>query len=150
MLIDLIEGRDVDERAVLPTEMVIRQSCGCLGQVRQLPTVRQEEVDAVADVLEIHREEIIAALLQFASNVRWDLGFEQATQLLDAFGSSLEQQNAQVFLQVLEKGLRRTVMQNDDPTRWHDALHILHHHTLPHLHDCQMVCSITTFAQASD
>lgn len=144
MLIDLIRGRDIPETVLLPTELVIRQSCGCLGQATHLRQIEQEEDKTLIDALRMHREEIITALLQILQNENQTLDREQAAQLVDAFGSSLQEQNKRVFLQALEKALRNTAAQSGDVTRWQEALHILHHYTFPHLQDREMFSALTT------
>ncbi len=140
-LLATINGEALPQKIVLPTELLIRQSCGCHDPLvartmacASAPAIHPQSAGNV----EVHREEIAAGLAQIigptAEAECW------AAQLLDAALADLQAQSANTFLPTLDKILRRSVEKGDDITLWQDVLSKLRVHLHPHLGDALLIC----------
>ncbi len=143
LIVALLSGEQVPERTVLPSRMVVRQSCGCPSSA-----VRQIAVGCVVQVEEnkqglsgfiARQKDVLAEITQTVedSTVGLDDGWE--IRLLEAFvvdwkrldssdGSNSEPTSA--FISELEQMLRQVVESNGDVMIWLRIVSILRHYAL--------------------
>jgi len=140
-LLAAINGDTLPPQIVLPTELLIRQSCGCqdppVARTMACASVPIVSPQADGDV-NAHREPIIAELAQIIGPTAETQS--QATQLFDAAMADLQAQPAGTFLPTLDKILRRSVERGDDITRWQDVISRLRVRLQPHLGDPLLIC----------
>lgn len=126
----LLAGDKAPEQVTLPTEIVIRQSCGCLS-----PAVLEVKAAAPAKTGRMsqsaptpQRERILSeiALASLGTNA------DQAGRLVDAFLADLKD-GTDTFLQTLDIALSQILLEGGDPNTWQNVISILRRHTLPYL-----------------
>lgn len=130
LLLDYMEGRSEELQSVtVPTQLVIRQSCGCQPNADpQVPhgvsrvSFSHLQTSAIVVDLAEAMAEIIAAGTQRLSpdQVRF-----RCTHLVETFIESLHSKNAMSFRAALEETLRRVETLEDDLYVWNSALSIL-------------------------
>jgi DNA-binding LacI/PurR family transcriptional regulator/anti-anti-sigma regulatory factor len=153
MLLALLAGEDVPEQVTLPTEMVVRRSCGCHSQpvlqaaAEPLPGAEVAQGHPVGETLEqalvTRREEIVAAMVQavadHAGEAAAAMTAEWAGQLLDGFTAEVGDRSPGVFLSTLDQVLRQVAAVNTDGgsadstqsvIAWQGALSALRRHVL--------------------
>lgn len=151
MLLALLEGKQVPERVMLPTELVVRQSCGCLAT-----SVVQAAVGSVTGTGETfavafaaQREEILSKMIQAMGFSATGIVPEQAEQLLDAFSAELMTDSLVesasrgpgpgTFLSTLDDILGQVMTKGSDVVVWQEALSAMRCHTMPCLVDQEVL-----------
>jgi PAS domain S-box-containing protein len=124
MLLDMVAGKVVPEKVTLPTELVIRRSCGCLSPAiiglkdsSLIETV--EKVDPNGPDL---RQQALSAIKAAAGNNTGELDNDWAASLLDAFLSTLKNPAKGTFLPDLDRILRLLGTKGHDIMQWQDSL----------------------------
>ncbi|MBN1937383.1 MAG: GHKL domain-containing protein [Anaerolineae bacterium] len=133
MLLAQIAGEKVPQQMLLPTELVIRQSCGCPDPIvtRTAAWATARAVKPSANVSTAQREQIVADLAHTVGSTADAAGW--AEQLLDAISADLQDQSAGTFLPTLDKILRRAIQRGDDVTLWQDMISALRLYVQPYL-----------------
>jgi signal transduction histidine kinase/DNA-binding LacI/PurR family transcriptional regulator len=143
IIMDLIEGKQVSRRVFLPTETIIRQSCGCpfganLQKIyarHQLPEKHRHDHSFKA-VQERIVTEMVAAATQASPPEKQAAGNPQlSARLYKAFFVDTKGKLRNVFLPVLDEVLRATLAAGGEVLAWQDALWALRAHAqsvLPH------------------
>jgi PAS domain S-box-containing protein len=125
-----IAGAAVPDTIVIPAQLIVRQSCGCLN-----PAVVQAGTEVVmsadelpgAEAFTIHREAIVRAMVQAVGTTPY--AGDQAGRLFDAFAANLNGPVQDAFLTALHQ-----VLTTDGPIAvWQNALSELRRHVRPHL-----------------
>jgi DNA-binding LacI/PurR family transcriptional regulator/signal transduction histidine kinase/ActR/RegA family two-component response regulator len=142
-----LQGETIPERLLLPTALVVRQSCGCLSQmVRQAaaglkPAALPAHIGAEAfeAALVAQREHVLVAIGQ-AMAVHGP-GFDpgRAEQLLDAFLADLNGQAAGSFVRILGAAVRHDLGIGKNVDSWHELLSVLRRQVLPYLADRELL-----------
>jgi PAS domain S-box-containing protein len=135
-------GEPALDQMILPTELIVRRSCGCSD-----PAVVQAEARAMTmgdsrsplgesleATLAARRQEILFEMTQTGSH---DPAL--AEQLLDAFSAELKGESPGAFLSTLENSLRQVVKAGGSAVAWQGTLSVLRRHTLPHLDNREML-----------
>ena len=127
MLLALLAGAPVTGQVILPTQLLIRQSCGCPD-----PLVTQAAADAgtasagsLVDVLIDRREPIIAEMMLATEAAPTEAAAHLAAQLLDGFAAEIAGRAPGAFLEALGDGLRRSVAADEPISWWQGALSAL-------------------------
>lgn len=135
MLIALIEGQDVPDCEVLPSDLVVRRSCGCMPRIVQ--SVAQLASPPPADdqsSLADRRGSVLPALTEAVDNLVGPSGVESVEALWDGFIEAIEGRPSEgAFFAVLEEMLYQTAAADLDPFVWQDILSVLHDQVLPYL-----------------
>lgn len=152
-LLMLMAGEQVPDQEVFPSELVVRQSCGCPD-----PAVVQAAVGRVAkldetleSVLATQREEIIsgaAQVLDTRASTPSKMEIERVAHLLDAFSADLAADSPSRFLPALDGMLRRMIVAGGDVVAWQNALSVLRRHLLPYFDREVLVRADDLFQQA--
>ncbi len=147
MVLAQLRGESVPERVTLPTELLVRQSCGCFD-----PAVVQASVgpmlyppagvvanETFATALADAREQVLAEMVKAAGVLPDTINSTWAEQLLDAFvdavhpSTKVEGSASGAFLSTLNGVLRQVMAAGGKVSAWQGAISALHHHTWPHL-----------------
>jgi signal transduction histidine kinase/DNA-binding LacI/PurR family transcriptional regulator len=134
MLLDLIAGRPVPAVVTLPTEMVVRQSCGCISlpsagsaKIRRPRTGAKTVRFTAARRREIQSDMEAAAGLSAAS-----LEADWSARLLDALAKALRSKSPQMtFLPLLGGYLRQVGTAEADVMQWLRVLDVLQMCAIP-------------------
>ena len=153
MLLTLMAGEQVPDQEAFPSELVVRQSCGCSD-----PAVARAAVGMVAkldetleSVLATRREEIIsnaAQVLNTRTGAPSRMEIEWVGRLLDAFSTDLVADSPGRFLSVLDGILHRMIVAGSDVVAWQNALSVLRRHLLPYFDREVLVRADDLFQQA--
>jgi len=137
MLLDLLAGKQVPPQVILPTEVVVRQSCGCaapaVAQAAVGPMTRAGTGITPVAILTAKRETILAEIIQAVRVPSDEAMLKQVGQLLDALVAELKGEASGAFLSSLESTLHQVMTENGDVAAWQDAISVLRRHTLPYL-----------------
>jgi DNA-binding LacI/PurR family transcriptional regulator len=143
LVLQMIAGEEVPERVVLPSDLVVRRSCGCPSQAvveaasELPPAAGRVEVDreTFRASLAAQREETLADITQAVGEPGNSADPGWAGHLLDAFVADLQAESEGAFLAALDGILRQAATTDRDPSAWHGALSALRRHLLPYLDD---------------
>jgi PAS domain S-box-containing protein len=132
LLLALLAGEKVPEREELPTELVVRHSCGCLSS--------QETPEAVAPLdwtgetfeagLVAQRGRILTELQAVAGVSGAHLPAGWSERLLEAFSSALKNSSDNDFLTELDEILRQVGAEGHDVMQWQRVPAVLHRYAL--------------------
>ena len=127
MVLDLIAGKPMPDRVVLPTRLLIRQSCGCPD-----PLMTQASVDPTVFIAEPFEAAFAAcrACLLNDMTVSTALPASRLAAVIDAFAADIQTATATVFLPTLSEAIRQTAAQGDAVSRWHEVISGLRQRTL--------------------
>ena len=148
MLVMRLAGQPLPQQMVLPTQLVIRQSCGCPDQamiladsqpgssvkstsLQTLTALGREATDEMVRVLGAARETPAA----FA-------------QLVEAFCADLQSEGKTSFLPTLERMVRSNAPGRDEVSVWQDVISVLRRSFLPHLDRASDLLAENLFGQA--
>jgi signal transduction histidine kinase/DNA-binding LacI/PurR family transcriptional regulator/AraC-like DNA-binding protein len=133
LLLAMLAGESVPDHVLLPTHLIVRQSCGCLDSM-----VVQARVEAYpprlstrAAVGSAGREACQAAIEQAIEEK--ERSQESIEQFLDSFFDELDGKAAGTFLPALENILRQSASIGGDVSAWQMAVSALRRQVLPSL-----------------
>jgi signal transduction histidine kinase/DNA-binding LacI/PurR family transcriptional regulator/AraC-like DNA-binding protein len=126
-ILAILAGETAPENLVLPTRLVIRQSCGCPSQAVEraaanfMPPASREAASRITE----KRDQLAALLASSAGSSG------QASQLLESFWQSLEKRSPAKFLSTLEEILQQVAKASGDIAGWQNVISALRKETLP-------------------
>jgi len=141
-LLALIEGTPVPGKTIVPSRLVIRQSCGCLGLAVEQAVVGP--VEASNETLESvlasppegglpgRRAEILSTMAQAVGESEKVAG-GGVECLLDGFVGELKGGTPGLLMRELDNALRQVTAAGGDVTAWQGAISALRRQVLPHL-----------------
>ncbi len=137
ILLARLADEEVPERVTLPTEPVVRRSCGCLSQaILEATAEKVEKTSAPFDkAFSSYRERIVFAVAQAIGLSSGPIARERAEQLVDAFVADVTGKASDAFLTTLDELLRQVVAADSDVTMWQGMLSVLRQQMLPLLSD---------------
>jgi signal transduction histidine kinase len=128
ILLAILKGEEVPERVVLPTQLVVRRSCGCLtlptSRAGMLPELWSEE--ALPFSPSTSRFQTLSLVKKAAGNTAISLDQGWPERLLDALISSSTDHQKSAFLTILEEIVLQVGISGKDINPWHHVLSILH------------------------
>ena len=145
ILIDAIDGQGLPPSEILPPEMVIRWSCGCIPE-----TVRQAASEGASSLLpnasrsedwpvSLDRKHVISEINAAADSALVEnvpgLSSDWADRLLDGFLDELNGNGPWRFLTVLEEILRIVMTTGYRVSPWQGVLSAMRKSIRPYLHD---------------
>jgi DNA-binding LacI/PurR family transcriptional regulator len=141
LVLAMIAGKEVPERAVLRSDLIVRRSCGCSSQAvvdaaAELPSAAglgKATREAFQASLAAQREEMLAEMTQAVGEPGNSVDPAWAEHLLDAFVADLQGESGGAFLAALDGILRQAARANGDLSAWHGALSALRRRLLPYL-----------------
>jgi DNA-binding LacI/PurR family transcriptional regulator/signal transduction histidine kinase len=137
MVLALLAGEEVPEQVTLPTELVVRQSCGCFSQAMRQAWVGKAATtgERFEDAFATRQEHILSEMVQVVRASSAGVIPEGVGQLLNAFSAELRGESLGSFLSTLDDILRQTEAEGGDVASWQGAISALRRHTLPFLAD---------------
>jgi DNA-binding LacI/PurR family transcriptional regulator/anti-anti-sigma regulatory factor/putative methionine-R-sulfoxide reductase with GAF domain len=139
MLLAQLRGERYPPEKPLQTELVVRQSCGCLlEEVAQIAIgAGKKDGQDLETILERHRERVLAEMIRaaaaFGPNPGEMLFPHWAERLLDAFATETGGQEGGAFIPALDEVMRQTAAMGVDVSLWQGVLSALRHQIVPHL-----------------
>ena len=131
----LMQGEQVPGETIVPSKLVVRQSCGCLD-----PAVTQAAVDPVKvrgktseSVLASRRDQVLSAMAQAVGESSRNVVVGWEKRLWDGFVGELKGKSPGLFLRRLDEVLRQAVAASGDVSAWQGAVLALRRQTLPYL-----------------
>ncbi len=147
LLLAMLAGEPVPDRVLLPTHLIVRQSCGCLDPAVALaqvtrpsgsPSIREVKQSHAKEILQLTPELYQRTLEQVEPLIEEKDGLGGTiSRLLDAFCAELEGRASGVFVPTLEGILREMVSIGGDITSWQNAVSALRRAILPFVQDDQ-------------
>ena len=135
VLLALLANKQVPEQTTLPTELVVRQSCGC--SILEVVQAAVEPVATAGEPFEValaaRRGTILSKVAHAVQAPPDHAVYEGAEQLLDAFLAELQDESPGAFLSALEAILSQVAATGGEVVSWQKALSALRRCTLPHL-----------------
>jgi len=129
LLIRHIEGKsELPLRTKIPTRLIIRESCGCGPKqyLRARTEVATQPSDGARENL---WDSLVPTISEIILSQAQSLGEDECVflcqSLVDAFCSSINQNDRSEFLKVLAGILERTIAGEDDASIWSDALYLI-------------------------
>jgi DNA-binding LacI/PurR family transcriptional regulator/signal transduction histidine kinase len=126
LLLGRLNGETVPEAVTLPTQLVVRRSCGCFSSAVREVVGRRADGERSGDT----------GWEQVANEMRHALPRSQASlpadwpeRLQAAFVKDIETGSAAAFLELLDALMRASMAAGDTPDEWSRALSILRRHT---------------------
>jgi DNA-binding LacI/PurR family transcriptional regulator len=133
MLVDLIHGIDVPRQVTLPTEMIVRRSCGCFAaQIKE--SVAQASAGGgrpLAELFSERRLAILSAMTRAAGGKLTDVTPEWLELLFSAFEREILQEKRGDFLSALDGLLIQKWMEKQDLATWQSIVSVLRREFLP-------------------
>jgi DNA-binding LacI/PurR family transcriptional regulator/anti-anti-sigma regulatory factor len=135
LLMDMLENKQVPEQVIVPTNLIIRQSCGCPS--KSVVEAGENPVIETASETSIHQQQqqILSEILQTieARFISAPLDSEQVEQVFQAFVSEFDGESQGPFLLVLRDILDQTAARDMEVTVWNMVLSTMRSFTLPYL-----------------
>jgi diguanylate cyclase (GGDEF)-like protein len=139
-LLGIIQGMPAPDQVMLPSNLVVRQSCGCPPQAVLEAAIGSAPGEAArGKAAKAHREQLRAELMKAVVNPEWP------AQLLDAFDAVIRGGSPWIFLNTFEKILRQVAALEGDITAWQGVVSALRRYSLSDLDvsarlRCEDVC----------
>jgi sigma-B regulation protein RsbU (phosphoserine phosphatase) len=135
LVLEQLEGKEVQGQVNAPTELVVRQSCGCFSGLarpgRAGPvTLTQTTADSL---LSEHGEDLRREIARAVRGADTALPSGWERQLLDAFEAELRGAGAGLFTSTLDRLLGAVVASGDDVAAWQGMISALRKLLLPAL-----------------
>jgi DNA-binding LacI/PurR family transcriptional regulator/anti-anti-sigma regulatory factor len=132
-LLDVMEGVQVPQETIVPSRLVIRQSCGCLDAVVVQAAIGPVDVqgESFESAVALRRDEILAAMEQAVSPA--SPSFDLKDRLLDSFVDNLKEESSSAFLSTLNWALRQVVIDGGDVAGWQGVISALRRQVAPYL-----------------
>jgi PAS domain S-box-containing protein len=131
LLLAMMDGKSVPPETLVPSRLVVRQSCGCLSKAVSQAACRSLTVtDEKLDVLLTNkRGELLQAMTHGMAHLKD--AREWANRFVDLFLAAMTQDQPQLFLIPFGELLRLTAETGSSLDIWHETLSIFRHHILP-------------------
>ncbi|MBN1217816.1 MAG: substrate-binding domain-containing protein [Anaerolineae bacterium] len=154
ILFALLAGKEVPLQTKIPTELVIRQSCGCVSPrviaagIGSIQRVTQPLATAMVERQEKIRTEIARIMGASATAAAW------AGPLLDSLVADLSAGPGDApsllspFLVTLQRALRQAAAAGEDIIAWQEMMSVLGHSLWPYLDEQQLLQSLDLWQQA--
>lgn len=136
-----LRGEEVPVEEYLPSDLLLRQSCGCPDPAVLLAAATPAASTAaparagggLAAALAARREVISAEMVRAAGASSERLAPAWVEQLLEAFSNDVEEKASGSFLPALDRVVRQVVSTNGDIKAWQGVLSALRRQVLPDL-----------------
>ena len=149
IVLSMLEGREIPSKVILPTHLVVRQSCGCSD-----PLVTHARASPHYDKLDSFTDEIrmLDRLVFGDETAPFKLSLDEPAQqvfpaLLKLFLAESQGKIEGEFLKVYSEVLKKTGNTNDVFSRWHEIISILRQFAISQLTDPESRLRIENLAQ---
>lgn len=131
LLLDILDGKEVQEKIILPPTMIIRESCGCHSGKKRIPvTLNEGPADEERAILKDNKYQIIDEIVDETRELFFDIDLsmvrEEAENLFDSyFEVVLNDKSDDVFLNVLYKLLHHDIWKGSGLFAWKRIVSLL-------------------------
>lgn len=146
MVLDLIAGNPVEEKVVLATQLLIRQSCGCPDPMVLEASTEFKDMVSVDRSLS-HDEIILRAMTESLDLDPTPQNLTIVEPLYHAFRTDLNA-NGNTFLSVLLDSLQRSASTEEPVSKWHTVISTLRSNVLTFLEESLLTRAENLFQQA--
>ena len=149
MVLAMLDGQEVPSKVVLPTRMVVRQSCGCpdplVTHAEAIPHL--EKLDSFTDEIR-HLDSLVFGGADSQLQIPADEPVRQLFPvLLKSFLDECRGKADGSFLRLFNETIQKTTHTNDDFPRWHEIISILRRFAVSQLTDTQSRLRIENLVQ---
>jgi PAS domain S-box-containing protein len=136
LMLSRLQGIEPAANTIMPSMLIVRQSCGCAEQSVALAAVPDLPASPIAHEQDGDRSAAtIEALVKAASFLPFDLAVDWSQRLYTAFMAEIEEERSGLFLKTLDDLLRLSQSSDDDGGVWHNVLSELRTLLLPVLNE---------------
>ncbi len=139
-LITILEGGEVPDCELMPTTLVRRLSCACEPEPKSEGSLQEDKVLLMSDDHTAQRDYVVQKVVEAynPSYSQEDLITRNTSELVDIFFNALtNQSDPDEFIILLEKILRRGLIDGTDAYRWQYAMSTLNQLTMPLVKDIE-------------
>ena len=130
MVLDQLDGKPLEDRVVLHTELVTRQSCGCAPHAAAIVRSDATAYSSIEELIEHRRERIIEDMRQSVRMSSTEVDERCADRLLDVFLETLKSGDVRDFRSVVDTILLE-VAPAGNVDAWQAVITALREHCLP-------------------
>ncbi|MBN1699690.1 MAG: substrate-binding domain-containing protein [Spirochaetales bacterium] len=131
-MLDLLAHKPVGERTVLPTRLIVRESCGCFHRDKKVPSIiniNASNKKPLHTNFGIFREKVIKECREgggysYTLNKKDNLD-KWIIQLVDAFYTDVKTNNTEHFISRLNRILRVFISSDHDVLSWHRVVSLI-------------------------
>jgi len=134
-LLGILAGRSVPEQIVVPSQLVIRQSCGCLDIAVEAAGAEPLEQPALLPSWKMALDQVIPEMLKAARANAVEGVQQEVGKLAASFTAQITNQGTGTFLRTLDRLLNRVKAVEGDIPAWQNALSVMRRSMLPYLDD---------------
>ncbi len=131
VLLALLRGEKVPNEVFLPTELVIRRSCGCFSKIvtraanTEIKAITGEQEKPVKININTWRELVLPEMVQALSNGYPVVRMEWTSRVLDAFIENVQAESSVIFLNVLTVILQKATQNGYSIFLWQDVITVM-------------------------
>ena len=149
MVLSLLKGKEVPSKVILPTRLVVRQSCGCsdplVTHAEAIP--HTEKLDSFTDEIR-SLDDLVFGSADSLLKVLPDEPMQQVfPALLKSFLDESRGRSNGEFLDLFAEALQKTAQTNDDFPRWHEIISILRQFAISQLTDAKSRLRVENLVQ---
>ena len=126
LLLERLSGVTVPDVVTVPTELVVRRSCGCFSSAVREVVNRRADGERSSDT---GWEQVASEMRHALPRSKASLPTDWPDRLEAAFVKDIETASAAAFLELLDELMRASIAAGDTPDDWSRALSTLRRHT---------------------
>jgi signal transduction histidine kinase/DNA-binding LacI/PurR family transcriptional regulator/AraC-like DNA-binding protein/response regulator of citrate/malate metabolism len=149
MVFDMLAGKEAPPKLILPTRLLVRESCGCSDPlvIHAQVTPHTERLDSFTDEIRL-----LDNLIFGDENAQLRLPVQEPfrqlfPELLKAFLDESRGKSLQGFIHLFADILQKTAYISDAFSRWHEIISVLRQFAISQLTDSQSRLRIENLAQ---
>ncbi len=122
MALKVLQGKEVPEKVVIPTTLVIRESCGCTSPAVERAATMHSFKKTSMGKLSLQRNEVLSELVQIANVAIEGLREKTIEELFNNFISEIESDPSGDFLKTLDRLIENTIAEDGEIGIWQNAI----------------------------
>ncbi len=148
MVLAMLDGKEVPPKVILPTHMVVRQSCGCpdplVTHAKAIP--HTEKLDSFTDEIRLLQDLVFGteSSLEIPTN---EPVYQVFPPLLKSFLDESRGKRQGEFLHLFAEAIQKTAHSNDAFPRWHEIISILRQFAISQLTDTKSRLRVDNLVQ---
>lgn len=144
-LLSRMDGKEVPSKVILPTHLVVRQSCGCsdLLVTHAEASPHTKKLDSFTDEIR-QLEDLVFGSIDMQAN---ELVQQEFPGLLKSFLDESRGKTENKFIGQFTNFLQRTDLSNDTFPRWHEIISILRQFAISQLTDSESRLRVENLVQ---
>jgi DNA-binding LacI/PurR family transcriptional regulator len=130
MALQILQGKKVPERVVIPTTLFIRESCGCASPAVERATSMYSFKTADADESVSEKNQTLSELVQISNIAIEGSDKEAIVKFFENFITEIENESTGDFLQTLSRLIESTIKEDGEIGIWQNAISSLRRYAL--------------------